>query len=169
MTSRQPRTSDWLKSRKELDREILGRVSWACSAQIVKYSISNSKFDSQNLENVTYLVCVAEGREEVIRRVSEVMHEREGDCGRKKRINNLSNSGHKIKIIKKKVPNEIEFGLEKCNKVWLKIYKKKNEMCNEPGRLSFNLNGVKSAGEKRLDLCSNSVHQPFYTSRKALV
>lgn len=102
MTSRQPRTSDWLKSRKKLDREILGRVSWACSAQIVKYSISNSKFDSQNLENVTYLVCVAEGREEVIRRVSEVMHEREGDCGRKKRINNLSNSGHKIKIIKKK-------------------------------------------------------------------
>lgn len=53
------------------------------------------------------------------------MHEREGDSGRKKRINNLSNSGHKIKIIKKKVPNEIEFGLEKCNKVWLKIYKKK--------------------------------------------
>ena len=97
------------------------------------------------------------------------MHEREGDCGRKKRINNLSNSGHKIKIIKKKVPNEIEFGLEKCNKVWLNIYKKKNEMCNEPGRLSFNLNDVKSAGEKRLDLCSNSVHQPFYTSRKALV
>ena len=96
LTSRQPRTSDWLKSRKELDREILGRVSWACSAQIVKYSVSNRKFDAQNLENVTYLVCVAEGREEVIRRVSEVMREREGDCGRKKRINNLSNSGHQI-------------------------------------------------------------------------
>lgn len=69
---------------EELDREILGRVSWACSAQIVKYSISNRKFDTQNLENVTYLVCVAVGREEVIRRVSEVMREREGDCGRKK-------------------------------------------------------------------------------------
>ena len=142
LTSRQPRTSDWLKSRKELDREILGRVSWASSAQIVKYSISNSKFDSQNLENVTYLICVAEGREEVIRRVSEVMRKREGDCGRKKRINNLNNSGHQIII---KVPNEVEFGLNKCNKVWLKIYKKKKSlMCNEPGRLSFNLNDVNS-------------------------
>ena len=61
------------------------------------------------------------------------MHEREGDCGRKKRINNLSNSGHKIKIIKKKVPNEIEFGLEKCNKVWLKIYKKKMKCAMSQG------------------------------------
>ena len=67
---------------------------------------------------------MAEGREEEIRRVSEVMREREleGHCGRKRRINNLSNSGHQII---KKVPNEIEFGLYKCNKVWLKIYQKK--------------------------------------------
>ena len=111
MTSRQPRTSDWLKSRKELDREILGRVSWACSAQIVKYSISNSKFDSQNLENVTYLVCVAEGREEEIRRAREVMREREGDCGKKKnRINNfkyLKRSQMKLSLI---YTNVIRFG-----------------------------------------------------------
>ena len=45
------------------------------------------------------------------------MREREGDCGKKNRINNFK--------YLKKVPNEIEFGLYKCNKVWLKIYKKK--------------------------------------------
>ena len=52
LTSRQPGTSDWLKSRKELDREILGRVSWACSAQIVKFSVSNRKFRERHLFNL---------------------------------------------------------------------------------------------------------------------
>ena len=112
------------------------------SEKIVKYSISNRKFDSQKLENVTYLACVAEGREEVTRRkVSEVMREREGDFrGKEKRIQIVSITQA---INKKKVPNEIELGLYKCNKVWIKIIQKK-EMYNEPGRLPFNLNDVNS-------------------------
>ena len=62
LTSRQPRTSDWLKSRKDLEKEILGRVSWVCSAQIVKYSISNRKFNTTNLENVTCLAVCGRGK-----------------------------------------------------------------------------------------------------------
>ena len=111
------------------------------SEKIVKYSISNRKFDSQKLENVIYLACVAEGREEVTRRkVIEVMREREGDFrGKEKRIQIVSIT----QAINKKVPNEIGLGLYKYNKVWIKIIQKK-EMYNEPGRLPFNLNDVNS-------------------------
>ena len=128
LTSRQPRTSDWLKSRKDLEKEILGRVSWVCSVQIVKYSISNRKFNTTNLEDVTCLAVWGRGKGRSDQKGQRGHARTWGrDCGRKKRINNLNNSGHQII---KKVPNEIEFGLYKCNKVWLKIYKK-NEMCNE--------------------------------------